>query len=189
VIYGVAGDVQLRIAAGNNYGVLRTTLHITQNMTTDLTLNTAVSPADISGSWTLTVVGGSCQAAMPDAAKRRDYHVEITQRAGAGLTFVVSGTTVVSPPTFSGKIFGNVATVAITGGWDDYYGGYYDLLDRFGPSDLMGVYGTLNGTLNGSQITGTFDGGLDYYRTSNNGPYLYPLTATCKTDPTLILHR
>jgi hypothetical protein len=137
----------------------------------DFDLRPLVSPADLSGSWILTLsTASSCRANLPEVAHAREFDARITQQ---GTHFYV---TLTSPTIYDfnapsydgdGTIFGQALSFLIPG--DTNYGDWSspDIFDRLSPTQWLGISGFVQGTVTGSEIRATLDttmgGTFDYW--------------------------
>ena len=92
-LYGVAGPAQLR-TSGNGFTSEVRDVVVTENGGTEpFALRPVETPADVSGSWTMTVRSSTrCRAGLPDIAQGRTYEVRLIQQ-GTTLQWRISSPT------------------------------------------------------------------------------------------------
>ncbi len=104
VVYGVAGPVQLRTSANGFHAEMRDVVVTGNGGSEPFALTPVETPADVSGTWTMTVRSSPrCRAGLPDIAQGRTYEVRLTQQ-GTTLHWRISSPTLERDVTSS---FGN----------------------------------------------------------------------------------
>jgi hypothetical protein len=152
-LYGVAGNVQIRVSASGLETAAREQV-VTTEVTSDFDLQPLVPPVDIGGNWSMTLgAAASCAGVLPDDAG------EVT----ANVTVAAQG----SRPQFSlpnGPFTGvlddrlltlELATAPIQGGDADFI-----LFAQLPNARRFEAFGTVTAVVNDPEIHGTFDGGL-----------------------------
>jgi hypothetical protein len=148
------------------------TLHANE----DFDLRPLVTPADVSGSWAVTLSASpSCRGTLPEPARERAFTAVITQQ---GTTFHISLSSPTSyaavpfcsitpgqPTEASGRILGAALSFVILGEEAALDGSFVVpcMVDSLTPTESLGIYGTVSGTVSGSEIHGSLDGHVDYY--------------------------
>ena len=164
-LYGVAGPVRLRASAeGFTPQVLDVV--VTGDTTQALDLTPAEAVTDVSGFWTMTVSPSpGCRPGLPDIARRRTYQVELIQNA-TRLQVKVSNPTLRrnNQDHHFGTVLGSSVRLIIVGDTDNGEWTYPDLYDQLSPTEAFGFSGSVQGTVNGSEIRATMDGDLVYFK-------------------------
>lgn len=104
-LYGVAGELQLRVTAD---GYLARTRDVGANGTQHIgtiVLQPAFAPVDVSGAWTLTIDAAENCGNLPDFARRRSY-VATLQQSGTFLQIRLEGANTAAG-TFTGRVAAN----------------------------------------------------------------------------------
>ena len=185
-LYGVAGSVRVRASADGFASQMRDVV-VTSDASADaFTLAPLETPADISGTWTMTLApAAQCPAGFPDIARGRSYQVRFTQQ-GTGLKLDVSGPTlkVYNQGEDYGTVLGSQLQFILTGDTD--YGDWStaDLVDQLSPTENLQLDGTIRGTIAGSQVVGaTLDGDLVYYSAAPKGNFTPNWYCRAKNHP------
>lgn len=163
-LYGVAGDVHLRVTK-DGYKPTSTTLTVAANVTLDLTIYQVSLPA-LDGLYSLTLTADACGIAPPNESTRT-YDAQVTQD-GPQLNVVLSGARFATVNDrghgFNGRIVPDGIAFSLSG-WDDYvYNGiYYNLVEVLtegpaGPTKLLTVSGSVSATASQAGISGHLDG-------------------------------
>ena len=123
-----------------------------------------VPPANVSGSWNVTVRPHSTCPALTNNDVRR-YRATIVQR-GAPLEISLSGGTLIRPPALAGLIHGTEVWVELPGGecaaFYCYY--YYDDSEQFEVveslpnNQFLAIAGVITATARGSSVSGSLNG-------------------------------
>jgi hypothetical protein len=173
-LYGVAGDVQMRITK-EGYTPLVSRLTVTENESLDFTLDRVSPPANLAGIYTLMLAAGPCTSGgavgVPDDERTRRYDAMVSQD-GPQLQVQLSGAQFATRgnrgDNFSGWIDPDRITFVFTG-WNDYvYSGiYFNLVEILSqvPSKLFTVEGEVSATASATGISGSFEGTIAVVRT------------------------
>ena len=189
-LYGVAGEVQVR-ASADGLEPQTLTVVVADNATDDVDLRPAVTPADLSGSWSLRLTASSgCSASLPDQTIERSFNLLISQQ-GTHFVAQLSSPTLVGSLQLNGRIFDR--TLALEIPVDAYYSNppYYYLLDRVDATWLLGIDGSAQAVVAGGSIGGTLKGEFVLYEVPSGAklPSGSP-KATCRAaDHGFILSR
>jgi Carboxypeptidase regulatory-like domain len=187
VLYGVAGPVQLRTSADGFHAEMRD-VGVTGNGGSEpFALTPVESPADVSGTWTMTVRSSPrCRAGLPDIAQGRTYEVRLTQQ-GTTLHWRMSSPTLERDVTsgFGNIVLGPRVRLELPGDTDE--GEYTSpvLYDRLSPTELFGFTGSAEGAVTGQEIRLALNGSLTYWDQSGRGSFWYCRT----TDHVITLRR
>jgi hypothetical protein len=180
LFYGVSGPIRIQ---GNAEGYLSETqdLIVTSNMTDDLTLPSSLDPSDISGLWTLTLVGpsSSCPGGFPSSALGRTYQLRLTQHlTGVDMDVSSPTVTIVSPGNDGGRVDHNNVTLDFEMNLNDFTGELTpNILDRVNATDTFSFAGRLAGTLDGNEIRGSLNGPMFYWTGSISQTPIWTCTA------------
>ena len=189
-LYGVAGDVRLS-ASASGYVTQEIGETITSHTSRNFALTTSSTSVDVSGQWTMTFrTSSACSSNWSAEARQREITAAITQQ-GTRLTVRFMGPTLV--PNFgSGTTQGRIAGTAfsMTLFFDDYYV-IYSLMERFNPTEWVGIRGSFEGVANSpaTVVDGTFTGSFDYYVTAANATFPSGPVRTCAAEPQIQLRR
>jgi hypothetical protein len=166
-LFGAAGDVELRTSADGFEPQVRRIV-VTADTDADFDLRPLVTPADVSGSWAVTLsASATCRDTLPEPARERAFNAAITQQ---GTTFYISLSSPTSsdlcsitpghPTEASGRMLGPALSFLIAG--DTAYGNFISpcMIDALSPPELLGIDGTVSGTVMGSEIRGSLDGAI-----------------------------
>ncbi len=179
-LYGVAGPVQLRASSDGFRAEIRDVVVAEDDGFERFALTPVETPADISGSWTMTVASSpTCRAGLPDIAQGRSYEVHLIQQ-GTTLHWRISSPTLEkhddASTNFGNSVLGSRVRLGFGGDSDE--GDYTSptLLDRLGPTETFGFSGLAEGTVRGSEIRALMNGDLVYLNTVSpnvGGPTWY----------------
>jgi carboxypeptidase family protein len=167
VLFGVAGPIRLRTSAVGFSEDVRD-VDVMQNVVAPLALTPLADPADVSGSWTLTVTPSSgCPAGLPDVAQNRIYEMRFSQQA-MNLQWTLSSETlengIARSWTFGNTVVGSRVRLLFAGATDDL-----EIIDRVSPTEWLGFFGSVAATVSGSEIRGTLNGSLVYWTRAYSG--------------------
>jgi hypothetical protein len=171
--YGVAGPITVR-ASGPGFESGSRDVVVTSDMQAEpLTLRPLETPADVSGTWTMTLSPSPhCSInALPDIARSRTYQIVFHQQ-GTGFKLDISSPTlkVLNPGEDSGTVLGSQVQFVFFGDTD--YGDWSssDLIDQLTPTETLQFDGIVRGTVAGSELRASLDGDLVYFVSPNFGP-------------------
>jgi hypothetical protein len=197
-LYGAAGPVELRASALVSGFVTKVhRLMVSDNATTDFELEPLVSPADISGAWSVTLSASpSCRAMLPQEAWQRQFDVTINQQ-DTHLSITRTSPTffeACSLPTDLGRIFGQTLSFSIVGDTAEDNFVYPCLFDRLNPTQWLGIAGPVTGTVTASGIQATLDttrGAFDSYESASTAtsPFGSPPKTVCHANDHSIVFR
>jgi len=174
-LYGVAGQIQLRVSA-EGFAPQTHDLVVTADETaTPFALEPKEAPADVSGTWTMTLTPSpSCPPGLPDIARGRTYQIQFVQQ-GTGLKLAITSPTlkVFNAGEDSGTVFGSQVQFTFIGDTD--YGDWSstDLIDQLSPTQSLGFDGTVRGTAGGSELRGSLSGDIVYWEVPSYAPQWY----------------
>ena len=184
-LYGVAGPVQLRTSADGFHSEMRDVVVTGNGGSERFALTPVETPADVSGTWTMTVRSSPrCRAGLPDIAQGRTYEVRLTQQ-GTTLQWKISSPTLENRDAsynLGNTVLGSRVRLEFPGDTDVGEYTFPDLHDRLSPAELFGFTGSAEGTTTGSEIRLALNGSLTY---SNTGFSWYCRT----TDHSIALRR
>jgi hypothetical protein len=164
-LVGAAGDVEVRTSADGFEQQVRRVV-VTADANADFSLSPLVTPADVSGSWTVTLSASvSCRDALPELARERTFTAAITQQSTTFRIGLSSPTSKNLCPLDFGRILGGALSFVILGEDAASDGSFVVpcMVDSLTPTASLGIYGTVSGTVSGSKIHGSLDGHVDYY--------------------------
>ena len=178
VLYGVAGRVGLELRR-QGYVDSLVDVDVNRSLVHDLAMIPDRTRAVVSGSYTLTIDMGSCDPAseaMPTELRHRQYSADVAQE-NARLTVTLRGADFFAN-RFTGAIdpLGRV-TFMIGDPADHYLTGPFDLVERVSPTEVFVAYGSVNGTLTESGLSGALNGYL--MLTDANYPIYFRASAAC----------
>jgi len=167
VLYGVAGPVQLRTSANGFHAEMRDVVVTGNGGSEPFALTPVESPADVSGTWTMTVRSSlRCRAGLPDIAQGRTYEVRLIQQ-GTTLQWKISSPTLEknrdASSGFGNTVLGSRVRLDFPGDTDEGEYTSPDLYDRISPTELFGFTGSAEGTVTGSEIRLALNGSLTYW--------------------------
>lgn len=174
-LYGVSGAVRLRASADGFAPQVHDVVVTGNDATQPFDLTPVDASAHISGIWTMTVSPApGCRPGLPDIARGRTYQVQLIQ-SGTRLQVKFSSPTLrqYNPDEHSGTVLGSYVRLFIVGDTD--YGEWStpDLYDQLSPTETFGFDGTVQGTVNGTEIRATMNGDLVYWNAPTYGPAWY----------------
>ena len=186
-LFGVSGPVRLRASADGFAPLVHDVVVTGNDATQAFDLTPVDASAHISGIWTMTVSPApGCRPGLPDIARGRTYQVQLIQ-SGTRLQVKFSSPTLRqhNPDEHSGTVLGSYVRLFIVGDTD--YGEWStpDLYDQLSPTETFGFDGTVQGTVNGTEIRATMNGDLVYW----NGPTYGPAWYCRATNHVVILRR
>jgi hypothetical protein len=165
-LYGVAGPVQLRTSANGFHAEMRDVVVTGNGGSEPFALTPVESPADVSGTWTMTVRSSPrCRAGLPDIAQSRTYEVRLIQQ-GTTLQWRISSPTLKNgdaSSSFRSTVLGSRIRLEFPGDTDEGEYTSPDLYDRLSPTELFGFTGSAEGTITGQEIRLALNGSLTYW--------------------------
>jgi hypothetical protein len=162
-LYGVAGNIRLRVSAPGYVSTTRETVVGNHDAVSDFELVSEVPPVDIRGKWTTTLsASAECSERLADDARVRVFDTTVLQ-AGTQLSLTMEN-------PVSGTVIRPVAQM-VDGRlkldlWKfSYYGepGHL-LLERLDASRWLGIAGTVEATITGQEIRGLLPGEFVTYK-------------------------
>ena len=166
-LYGVAGPVQLRTSADAFRAEMRDVVVTGNGGSEPFALTPVETPADVSGTWTMTVTASPrCRAGLPDIAQGRTYEVRLIQQ-GTTLQWRISSPTLKNgdaSSSFGSTVLGSRVRLEFPGDTDEGEYTSPDLYDRLSPTESFGFTGSAEGTIAGSEIRAALNGSLVYWR-------------------------
>jgi len=186
-LYGVAGPVRLRASAEGYTPQVRDVVVTGNDATQAFALTPAEASAEVSGIWTMTVSPApGCRPGLPDIARGRTYQVQLIQN-GTRLKVKFSSPTLrqINPDEHSGTVVGSRVRFTIVGDTDYGEWSYPDLFDQLSSTETFGFDGTVEGSVDGSEIRAMMSGDLVYY----NGPTWEPAWYCRSKDHVVTLRR
>ena len=162
-LYGVQGSIRLQVTklgyADNTHDV--TAIAAVQH---DVEMVPVPANVDISGQWRLTLSAPvGCRQMLPAEARERTFTVSITQ-TGTRFRGIASGPALQYSEPLDGRVFDDLVVLPIF-----YYPGdvleppYYGLINYFGDTKFLGIFGEFEGRLVDPAVVGTLTGGFHYY--------------------------
>ena len=190
-LYGAAGVVELR-ASANGFEPQTHRIAATDSIADDFGLKPLVTPIDVSGAWTVTLSASpSCRGSLPEVARDRAFEATITQQSSSLRIVLTSATSNCRCSSSNpGRILGPAFSFTINAQTPDFAPPTFlvpCLVDSLTPTESLGIYGTVSGTVTGSQIQATLDGSLDYYRSAE--PVGVPPTQCSAHDHVMTFRR
>lgn len=163
-IYGVAGDIEVRVNR-SGFQELRRTLLIASHQTVDFDLVLSRPRAEVAGTYVLTVSAGpECRAVLPEAALVRRYTAVVTQD-GPRLAVTLGGSKFYTTNGEShNRFLGAVEPGSITfqiGAYSYYYPTWYEVLEELDSSTFLAMVGGVVSTFSEGRISGVFYGSLE----------------------------
>ncbi len=183
---GVAGPMTI---SATHAGYVRkdTSVTVAGDLVADIELTPANPPANIAGTYRLTIdASASCGARLPEAARSRTYTATIEQD-GANLSVSLSGAEFIEADGhsvgdhFSGRILGRQATFYLARfRYDSYYGTFiYGVVEKLN-EQYLAIDGDAETSVTASTISGALAGDIDVY---NGNPAEGGIrTITCADD-------
>lgn len=180
VLYGIAGRVGLELRR-QGYVDSLVDLDVNGSLVQDLAMVPDRARAVVSGPYTLTIDMGICNPsseAMPTELRHRRYSADVAQE-NAQLTLTLRGA-----DFFANRFMGAIdplgrVTFMIGDPYDDYLTGPFDLVERVSPTEVFVAYGTVDGTLTDSGLSGALNGYLMV--TDVNNPIYFRASAVCRS--------
>ena len=162
-LYGLAGEVQLKVAA-DGYKTSLVNLSISKSGYQRIDLIPQEGPAgSLSGRWTLTVLAPDCEF-LPGAARSRQFFADISHTGSPRLAVKLSSSSVSFADELIGQIVGSEIALTLPYWPGDVIDGpYYALIDSLHPKGFLGFRGTIHATVDGSLANGALEGAIDYY--------------------------
>ena len=170
-LYGVAGDVELRITK-DGYQQHAQRYQIADHLMVNAQLALLTPRPDVSGTYTLTIAAADeCRANMPEEVRLRNYTAVLTQR-GSQLEARLQGSTFAVSAAGRGNWFrGRVEPTQVVfnlSRFDSSYYGYYgnaygDLVEQLAEARYLIVSGLARATASGAGLTGSLDGALTVF--------------------------
>src|SRR5262245_60502239 len=183
-LYGLAGPVRLQ-ASVSGYQAATKDVMISSSFNTVISLIPVDAPADVSGSWQMSIDASPSCGTLPDAARHRTYVAGVEQKVSA-LQVQLSGATFAKDPafgdlenTFFGRAFLNTVTLRFE--TYQYYGLHYDLGEILPDGGVYTVVGVANGIASATSVDATLSGAISVTGT--------PQAAACTADHHLRLTR
>ena len=165
VVYGLAGPVQLRTSADGFHAEMRDVIVTGNGGSEPFALTPVETPADVSGTWTLTVTASPrCRAGLPDTAQGRTYEVRLIQQ-GTTLQWRISSPTLEHGDAgwdFRGSVLGSRVRLVFPEDSDEGEYTSPSLYDRLSPTEWFGFTGSAEGTITGQEIRLALNGSLTY---------------------------
>lgn len=181
-LFAVPADVEL-IVTHPLYVTHAQNLHLSENTTLPLPLKLAAPPADLSGTYSLTVGAAQCASASPELLlaeeiRQRTYTAVVTH-VGSKVDVTLSGAefpTVTGKQTnhFTGRVTGTRATFVLYG-IEDFYYVYYsgfvgpDVAERLADGTFLVSSGGGDLTVSPTRWEGTLQGNMRQLATVPNG--------------------
>jgi hypothetical protein len=173
-LYGVAGDIEVR-AVADGYHELRTRLQVTSNAHRELDLNPTGPPANVLGTYTLTVAAApECRTVLPAEALVRPYRATVApDRDSITVTLDNSRFFMDFSRTFNrfdGFALPNGATFYLTGPDDFYYTSYgADVLEQLSAATLFAMSGHANVSVSPTGLSGRLQGLIEVVQGTRPG--------------------
>ena len=167
-LYGVAGDVELRITK-NGYQPHAQRYSVADHLMLNAQLALLASRPDVSGTFTLTIAAAEeCRANMPEDVRLRNYTAVVTQSGSQLDVRLHDATFAVSVGRkgngFSGRAEPTQAVFNLSRFDPSYYGyyggGYGDLVEQLADARYLIVAGLAGAAVSGPGFSGTLDGSL-----------------------------
>jgi hypothetical protein len=185
-LYGIGGRVRLH---ASREGYLNTIeeLDITDIVTHDFEMAPDRQRSDLSGTYTLTLDMGACDArsaSLPAEFRRRRYSATVSQQ-GPSLTVTLSGADFIIRNGRGNHFTGTLDPVDNVrlnlGNPDDIYlSEYADLVERFDSTTAFLVYGTVHARATSATIIGTLAGSL--ITADANSPSYWSKSGWCYSE-------
>jgi hypothetical protein len=166
-IYGVAGPIEVRVNH-NGFQEVRRSLQVTGHQVADFDLVLSRPRAEVSGTYTLTVIAApECRAALPEQARIRTYNAVVTQY-GPRLTVTLGGSNFYTSHnqtfnSFRGAVEPEKVTFQL-GGSLYYYGTRYDVIEALDTTTFLAMTGGVVSTVSAGRLSGALSGTLETLR-------------------------
>jgi hypothetical protein len=170
-LYGVAGDVELRITK-DGYQPHGQRYQVADHLMLNAQLNLLAPRPDVAGTFTLTIAAAEeCRATMPEEVRLRNYTAVLTQNGSqlrvrlqdATFAVAVSG----KGNGFSGRAEPTQVVFNLSrfdASYYGYYGGAYgDLVEQLADARYLIVAGLARATDSGAGLSGSLDGSLTVF--------------------------
>ncbi len=164
---GVSGTVSVK-ASRSGYRSEEQSVTMSKDRTVNLELQPTTAPAQMAGTYELTLTASSsCSALLPREARSRTYTARIEQ-SGATVEVSLSGADFVDTngyycrpgpaDHFTGVVRGNKAFFDLNAGGGFYSRDCFAVAERLSDTANLGIDGSGEGTISSSKISGTLDG-------------------------------
>ncbi|MGH9200604.1 MAG: carboxypeptidase regulatory-like domain-containing protein [Vicinamibacterales bacterium] len=184
-LYGVAGDIEVRVTA-DGYQEQRKRLQVTSHQTLDFDLILSRPRPDVSGTYTLTVTAApECRAALPAETGIRTYTAVVGQ-GGPRLTVTLEGSRFFVDRgrtfnRFGGTVEPSGATFYVTGPDDFYYSSYgLDVVELLTDTTFFAFSGSAATTVSSAGLSGTLTGPIETLQ-STTTPGRFERIASCRS--------
>ncbi len=167
-IYGVAGPIEVRVNR-NGFQEVRRSLEVTGHQVADFDLVLSRPRAEVSGTYTLTVIAApECRAALPEQARIRTYNAVVIQD-GRLLTVTLGGSNFYTSHNqafnrFRGAVEPENITFQLGGSLSYYYGTRYDVIEALDTTTLLAMTGGVVSTVSAGRLSGALSGTLETLR-------------------------
>jgi hypothetical protein len=182
-LYGLSGPAQLRasVSAENFIAQVQDVVVNGPGVTQDFALSPTEPSADVSGDWTLTLVGpsSSCPAGFPAVARNRTYRLHVTQHGTSlGVVITAPSLQVIEPENVRGSVNGTRVQIALDDNLNDFTGDLSpNLFDHISATDTFAFGGDVVGTVNGPEVAAVFTATLRYWPGSAQSAPLWSCSA------------
>jgi hypothetical protein len=174
-LYGVAGDVEIRVTA-DGYQEERKRIHVTTHQSVEFNLILTRPRSDVSGTYTLSVTAAAeCRASLPAEAITRTYTAVLRQQ-GPGVNVELQGARFVVNGNRTHNRFGGIVEPSgirffIEGPLDFYYTSYGpDVVEHLTDTSFFTMSGTVQSRFSsGAVVSGILDGLIETVRSGVPG--------------------
>jgi Big-like domain-containing protein len=177
-IYGVAGDIAIRISKPG-YQDLTRELHIAKHEWLRFDLALANDRERLSDTYELRVLAANeCRSVLPEVGHNRKY-IALFRQEGASLAATLQGATFVTTNnqmmnTFSGVVQPDQITFYLDSEFTDSFP-FPKVFEQINASTYYAVSGTVSARMSSSGVIGTLDGTIQML----DGPAPYARSASC----------
>lgn len=174
-LYGVAGDIEIRVTADGYYEERRR-LHVASHQQVEVALTLSRPRSEVSGNFTLRVTAApECRASLPAEAITRTYTAVLQQQSSwvnvelGGARFVVNGNRTYN--RFGGNIQSIWVRFYIEGPLDFYYASYGpDVVEQLTDTTFFTMSGVAQSDFSsGGVVAGLLDGLVETVRSGVPG--------------------
>ncbi len=175
-LYGVAGDVEIRVTA-DGYLEERKRIRVAGHVSLDFSLTLTRSRSQVSGTYTLRITAApECQATLPAEARTRTYTAVLEQRESGRVDVELQGARFVADRNRTFNRFGGFVQVNSVRfyieGPQGYYYGYYgpDVVEQLSETTLFTMSGTAVSDFSSvGVVSGMLDGLIETVRSGVPG--------------------
>ncbi|HSC28371.1 MAG TPA: hypothetical protein VLD67_13915 [Vicinamibacterales bacterium] len=184
-LYGVAGDIQLRVSS-NDYEPRLQDLFVADHQIVDIELTPSRPRVDPTGTYTLTVEAApECRSLLPATALTRTYSATIARSSSTSVWVTLGGanflTSFSTANSFTGRLGADSVSFTLSGPLSYYFYYYYlaSVMEQLAPSTYFVPYGQLEAEPTASGFSGALNGTIEIREGTNVGRL--SVTASCRS--------